>query len=368
MGTLRADGGVERGIRAADGGAGRSTMKLGVSAMRWSVNFGLWGNGMAPNVDVVRHAEALGYDSVWTAEAYGTDAVVPVTWLAACTTRIRVGTAVLQMAGRTPATTAMTAATLDAYSDGRFILGLGASGPQVVEGWHNAPFDHPVERTREYVEVVRRLLDRHVPVRYSGNFYRLPYEGADATGEGKALRLAVRRRRKPVPLFLAAMGPRNVRLAFELFDGWLPFMFSPRTPDALGITDLLANARDGFEVAPLVPIVVDDDIERCRRLIRPVVAFWIGAMGSRTTNFYAEMFARVGFEGAVRGIQESYGAGRTADAAAKVPDELLDEVALLGPRGRVAEQFERWKTAPVTTMILGGATKEAITLMAELAL
>ena len=345
-----------------------SPVKLGLSAMRWSVNFGLWGPSMDANIDIVRYAESLGYDSVWTAEAYGSDAVVPLTFLAAATTRIRLGTAVLQMAGRTPATTAMTAATLDAYSNGRFILGLGASGPQVVEGWHNAPFDHPVDRTREYVEVVRRLLDRHVPVRYSGRFYRLPYEGAGATGEGKALRLAVRRRRKPVPLFLAAMGPRNVRLAFEMFDGWLPFMFSPRTPEVLGITDLLANARDNFEVAPLVPIVVDDDLERCRRLVRPVVAFWIGAMGSRTTNFYAEMFSRIGHGEAVRGIQESYAVGRTADAAAKVPDELLDEVALLGPRGRVAERFEQWKTAPITTMILGGANKEAIELMAELAL
>ncbi|MBA2281422.1 MAG: LLM class F420-dependent oxidoreductase [Acidimicrobiia bacterium] len=343
-------------------------MKLAVNATRWGLNFGPWGSGARPNIEVVQRAEALGYDSVWVAEAYGSDAIVPLSFLAAHTSRIKIGTAVLQIAARTPAMTAMTAATLDNLSGGRLLLGLGVSGPQVVEGWHNQAFDDPLGRTREYVSLVRTILARRSPVEHHGRHYDLPYQGEGSTGEGKAMKLTLRLQRPRIPIYLAAMGPRNVRQTLEIGDGWLPLFFPPNYPDALGVDLRTEPLKPGFEIAPFVPILVDDDVTRCHNGMRPVLAFWIGAMGSPKKNFYADMFARCGHEGVAERVRAAWSEGRPRDAANLIPDALIDEIALCGPKARIADQLEAWRKAPITMMILGGATPAALELMAELLL
>jgi len=343
-------------------------VKLALNATKWGLNFGLWGPGAGPNIEAVKRAESLGYHSVWTAEAYGSDAVVPLTYLAAHTTRIKLGTAVLQIAARSPAMTAMTAATLDNLSGGRLLLGLGVSGPQVVEGWHNQPFDEPLVRLREYVEVVRMILRRQMPVEFHGRHYDLPYGGPGTTGEGKAMKLTLKPHRRDIPLYLGAMGPQNVRQTLEIADGWLPLFFPPNYPDALGVDLSTYPLKPGFEIAPFVPIVLGPDVDRCRSALRPVLAFWIGGMGSRKRNFYTDLVARVGFEGLADRVRQEYLDGRLGDAAALIPDELIDALALVGPRGRIAERLESWHASPITMMIIGGATLEAIEVMAELVL
>jgi F420-dependent oxidoreductase-like protein len=343
-------------------------VKLAVNATRWGLNFGLWGPGPWPSVEAVKRAEELGYHSVWTAEAYGSDAVVPLTFLAAHTSRIKLGTAVLQISARSPAMTAMTAATLDNLSGGRFLLGLGVSGPQVVEGWHNQPFDEPLVRVREYVEVVRMILRRQSPVEYHGRHYDLPYSGPGSTGEGKAMKLTLRPHRPDIGIYLAAMGPRNVRQTLEIADGWLPLFFPPNYPDALGVDLATAPLRPGFEIAPFVPVVLGPDVNRCRSGLRPVLAFWIGAMGSRRQNFYTDLVARIGFDGLADRVRLLSLEGRQREAATLIPDELIDAIALCGPKERIAERLESWKASPITMMILGGASLEALEVMAELVL
>jgi F420-dependent oxidoreductase-like protein len=314
-------------------------------------------------IELAQEAERLGYDSAWAAEAWGTDAVSVLAWLGATTERIKLGSAILQMPGRTPALTAMTAATLDLLSGGRLLLGLGPSGPQVVEGWHGQPWGKPLARTREYVEIVRAALARET-VEHRGEHYTIPYDGPGATGLGKPLKLMARPLRADVPIYLAAMGPKAVALAQEIGDGWLPLFFVPeRAREVFG--DL---GRDGFDVAPSVPLVLLDDVEAARDALKPYYALYIGGMGSRGKNFYNELFARYGYEGEAKAIQDAYLDGRQRDAAALVPDTFVDEAALVGPQERIRERLEAYRDSGATTLLLSTRQPEALRAVAELVL
>lgn len=350
--------------------------------MRLGLNLGYWrletsgpvGAGTGA-VAMAQEAERLGFHSVWAAEAYGSDVVVPLTWVAARTERIHVGSAIMQMPGRTPAMTAMTAATLDMLSGGRFLLGLGLSGPQVAEGWHGVRYGRPLTRTREYVEIVRAILRREAPLEFHGQEYDIPYRGPDATGLGKPLKLITHPLRAEIPVYLAAIGPRNVALAAEIADGWLPVFFSPDRFHVFGsmLEDGFSRAGgskglDSFDVAPTVPVVLGDDVEGCRSLVKPMLALYVGGMGARGKNFYFDLACRYGYEGAAKEIQDLYLDGKKAEATAAVPDELVDEIALVGPRQRIAERLEAWRESPVTTLIVGAAQPEVLQLMAELVL
>jgi F420-dependent oxidoreductase-like protein len=338
--------------------------------MKLALHLSYSGPQIALDVERVLEAERLGYDSIWTAEAYGSDAVVPAAWIAARTTKIHVGTAIMQIPGRTPAMAAMTAMTLDALSGGRFRMGLGVSGPQVVEGWHGQPFGKPIAKTREYVEIVRAILARAKPLEYRGEYYQIPYAGADATGLGKPLKSIVHGR-PDLPIYLAAIGPRNVALAAEICDGWIPVFFSPHRMAMFRgwIDEGLGKAGPkphGFDVMPSVAVKVGDDVAACRAAIKPRIALYVGGMGARDRNFYNQLAQRYGYEEAARTIQDLYLGGKKAEAEAAVPDALVDEVALCGPRERIRDQLAVWKAAGVTTLMVGGDAT-AIRTVAELA-
>jgi F420-dependent oxidoreductase-like protein len=324
------------------------------------------GTNPASLVPLVQTAEQLGYDSVWAAEAWGTDAVTVLAWLGASTTTIKLGSAIMQIPGRTPANTAMTAATLDLMSDGRVILGLGTSGPQVVEGWHGQPWGKPLGKTREYIELVRAALRREV-VAHEGEHYRIPYDGPGATGLGKPLKLMLRPLRSDIPIYLAAIGPKNVALAAEIADGWLPIFVVPeRFDDAFG--ESLAGARDGFEIAATASVLVGDDVQALRDALKPQLALYVGGMGAKGKNFYNSLVRRYGFEADAERIQELYLGGHHRDAIASVPDELVDAVALVGPKERIRDRLAAWRETPVTTLIVGSPQPEALQVMAELLL
>ncbi|TML29650.1 MAG: LLM class F420-dependent oxidoreductase [Actinobacteria bacterium] len=313
-------------------------------------------------IGLAQEAERLGYDSAWAAEAWGTDAVTVLSWLAATTSTIKVGSAIMQIPGRTPANTAMTAATLDLLSGGRFLLGLGTSGPQVVEGWHGQPWGKPLTKTREYVEIVRAALRRET-VEFHGDQYEIPYAGADATGLGKPLKLMLRPLRDSIPIYLAALSPKNVRLAFEIADGWMPIFFSPeRARDAFGY-----EPREGFEIVPTVHVIVTDDVDAARDVLRPLLALYIGGMGARGANFYNALVRRYGYEADADRIQALYLDGKQREAIASVPDALIDEIALVGPPERIRDRLDAWREAGVTTMLVGTSDAGALRAMAELA-
>ena len=315
-------------------------------------------------IALAQEAERLGYDSAWAAEAWGTDAVTVLAWLAAKTSTIKIGSAILQMPARTPANTAMTAATLDLMSEGRFLLGLGTSGPQVVEGWHGEPWGKPLAKTREYIEVVRTALRRET-LEFEGEHYAVPYRGADATGLGKPLKLMMRPLRAEIPIYLASLRRRSVELATEIADGWLPIFFSPERARQ---TFPVPFERDGLDIAPAVPAVLSDDVETARDALKHYYALYVGGMGARGKNFYNELAREYGFEEAAQRIQDLFLDGKQRDAAAAVPDELVDELALVGPRERIAERLEAWKESGATTMLV--STRDAATLraVAELSL
>jgi len=336
-------------------------VKLGVN-----LGYAPPGTNPADLVPIARLAEALGYDSVWAAEAWGTDAVSVLAWLGASTTRIKIGSAIMQMPGRTPANTAMTAATLDLMSGGRFILGLGTSGPQVVEGWHGQPWGKPLVRTREYVEIVRAALRREA-VEHRGEHYRIPYDGPGATGLGKPLRLMLRPLRADIPIYLAAIGPKNVALATEIADGWLPLFVDPeRFAAAFG--ESVAGAPAGFEIAATVSVLVGDDVQALRDALKPHIALYVGGMGSKGKNFYNSLVSRYGWEAEAARIQELYLGGRQREAIAAVPDELVDAVSLVGPKERIRNRLEAWRETPVTTLVVGSPQPEALEVLAELVL
>ena len=346
--------------------------------MRLGINFGYqdWGSGLANAVAMAEEADRLGFHSGWSAEAYGTDAVTPVTWLLANTERMNFGTAIMQMPARTPAMTAMTAATLDMMSQGRFLLGLGLSGPQVVEGWHGQPYGKPLAKTREYVEIVRTILRREAPLEHHGPHYDIPYSGPGATGLGKPLKIIVHPRRADIPIYVAAIGPKNVALGAEIADGWLPIFFSPyRFRETYGeaLDSGFAAAGGGksladFDVAPTVSVLLGDDVEQLRNAVKPMVALYVGGMGARGKNFYNDLACRYGYEAAAKTIQDLYLDGKKGEAIAAVPDDLVDEIALVGPRERIADRLDAWRECGITTMIVGAAQPEALRVMAELVL
>jgi F420-dependent oxidoreductase-like protein len=306
--------------------------------MRLALSLSYSGAAMALDMTRILEAERLGYDSVWSAEAYGSDAVTPAAWVAARTERIHVGTAIMQIPARTPAMTAMTAMTLDALSGGRFRLGLGVSGPQVVEGWHGQAFGKPLRKTREYVEIVRAILRRDKPLEYRGEYYQIPYAGGDATGLGKPLR-SILHGRADLPIYLAAVGPRNVALAAEIAEGWIPVFFSARRMamfrewlgEGFRAGGRSAAAQRDFDVMPMVPVVVGDDLAACRAAIKPRLALYVGGMGARGRNFYNDIARRYGYEDDAKRIQDLYLGGRKDEAAAAVPERADARAA-----GRVA--------------------------------
>jgi F420-dependent oxidoreductase-like protein len=334
-------------------------MRLGLS-----MGYAPPGTNPVELIELAVEAERLGYDSAWAAEAWGTDAVTVLSWLGARTTTLKLGAGIMQIPARTPGMTAMTAATLDLMSGGRFLLGLGTSGPQVAEGWHGVPFGKPVPRTREYVEIVRAMLRREA-VAYDGDYYELPYRGEDASGLGIPLKLMLRPLRSEIPIYLAAIGPRNVALAFEIADGWLPVWLSPyRLRELYG-----ERLRDGFDVAAFgVPLVLTDDVEGGREFVKHQLALYVGGMGARGRNFYNDLVSRYGYEDAARRIQDLYLDGKKLEAAAAVPDELVDEVALVGPRERLAERLDAWRESGVTTLLVQTQDPKALRVLAELAL
>ena len=336
-------------------------MKLGLS-----LGYAPPGTNPADLFPLVAEAERLGFDSVWVAEAWGTDAVSVLGWLAGRTERIRLGSAIMQIPGRSPANAAMTAATLDLLSGGRFLLGLGTSGPQVVEGWHGQPWGKPLGKTREYVEIVRAALRREV-VEHEGEHYTIPWDGPGATGLGKPLKLMLRPLRAEIPIYLAALGPKNVALAAEIADGWLPIFVAPeRFDETFGPS--LAAAPPDFEIAATASVFVGDDVPALRDALRPYVALYVGGMGAKGRNFYNSLVRRYGWEEEAERIQELYLAGKQREAIGAVPDELVDAVSLIGPKERIAERLEAWRETPVTTLVLGTTQPEALQTLAELVL
>lgn len=337
----------------------------------------LWDQGAEPNLGLTQEAERLGYSSVWTEEAYGSDAVVPLAWMAALTSRIDIGSAVWQIPARTPAMAAMTAATLDKLSGGRLRIGLGASGPQVVEGWHGQPYERPLAKTREYMEIMRRIIAREEPVAFTGKEYELPYTGEAGTGQGKPLKLILHPIRPRIPFYFGALGPKNVEMTAELADGWLPIFMAPKRFESTFGESLaagFAKAGDGkapgngFDVAPIVSVVVGEDVDACRYEVKQKIGLYIGGMGSAKKNFSNQLIRRFGFEDVATEVQERFLAGDREGAIHAVSDELIDEVALCGPPERIDELLDDWRRSPITTIILDTDKPEALRLMAELVL
>jgi F420-dependent oxidoreductase-like protein len=340
--------------------------------MKLGLMIGYWTTAGPPAgvTEQLAEAERLGFDSAWTAEAYGSDAFTPLAWWGSATSRLKLGTSVTQLSARTPAATAMTAITLDHLSGGRLILGLGVSGPQVVEGWYGQPYAKPLARTREYVELLRRIFARQEPVDFEGQHYQMPLRGG--TGLGKPLKSIVHPIRTDIPIYLGAEGPKNVALAAEIADGWLPIFFSPKS-DAFYRAALAEGfarpgarrAPDDFEVATMVPAVVGDDVEGIADFIRPMLALYIGGMGARGQNFHFDVFARMGYESDCVKIQDLYLDGHKADAAAAVPTSMVEDIALIGPKAKVLAELERWRETVITTMLISGPP-ELLGEMAEI--
>ncbi|HEX2176031.1 MAG TPA: LLM class F420-dependent oxidoreductase [Nocardioidaceae bacterium] len=328
--------------------------------MKLGLQLGYWGAGPPDNAqDLVEEAERLGLDAVFAAEAWGSDALTPLAWFGSRTQRVRLGTALAQLSARTPTACAMHVLTLDHLSGGRVVLGLGVSGPQVVEGWYGASFAKPLARTREYVSVVRQVLGREAPVVNEGKHYRLPYDGADATGLGKPLKPITHPLRTDVPIWLGAEGPKNVALAAEIADGWLPIFYSPRAAPmyeqwlAEGFARPGARrTREQFEVCATAQVVVTEDRERTLEQIKPYLALYIGGMGAKQRNFHKDVFARMGYEAETEQIQQAYLSGEKDKAAALVPDRLVDDITLVGPPGRVREDVRRWEEAGVSMLLV----------------
>jgi F420-dependent oxidoreductase-like protein len=341
--------------------------------MRLGLMLGYSGAQMGIDLDIVKEAERSGYDSVWTAEAWGSDAVSPLAWIGAQTTKIKLGTGIMQMPGRTPANTAMTAMTMDQLSGGRFILGLGTSGPQVVEGWHGVPFDKRLLWTREYVEILRMIFARERPLEYNGQHYQIPYRGPDATGLGKPLKSIIHGRRD-IPIYTGSMAPKAQAQCAEIADGLLLTCFHPGRFDVIekNLNEGFAKAGNGksmknFDLAPSVAVIVGDDVEACRMPLKMSLALYIGGMGARDKNYYKEYICRVGYEEAANRIQDLYLAGKKNEAIMAVPDELVDTLYLVGPPDRIKGEFQKWKSSAVGTMIIGTPQIEAVRLIAELA-
>jgi F420-dependent oxidoreductase-like protein len=346
-----------------------------MAALKLGYTTGYWSAGPpAGALEAIQEADRLGFDSFWTAEAYGSDSLTPLAWWGSHTENIKLGTSIVQMSARTPAATAMSAITLDHLSGGRFILGLGASGPQVVEGWYGRPYPRPLERTREYVGIVRDIVRREQPTEFHGRHYDMPYTGDDGMGIGKALKSTVHPLRNDIPIYLGAEGPKNVSLAAEICDGWLPLFFSPK--DDAWYRERLrigfeASGEAGksarFEVASMLTVIPGDDVDQCADLMRPMVALYAGGMGAKDANFHFDVFARMGWEGIAVKVQELYLEGRKQEAAAAIPTAMVEDIALVGPVDKIRDDLARWKETCLTTMLLSGSAQQ-LPMLADLIL
>lgn len=340
--------------------------------MKLGLGLGYWSAGPPEGIaDLVATAEELGFDSMWSSEAYGSDVLTPLAWLGSRTRNLKMGTAIAQMSARTPAATAMAAMTLDHLSGGRVMLGIGASGPQVVEGWYGQPYPRPLARTREYIAILRQAIARE-KLEYDGEFFQLPYQGG--TGLGKALRSTIHPLRTDIPILLAAEGPKNVALSAEIADGWLPMFYSPY--DDSGYRQALAEgfSRDGarrslddFEIPVPVQVDIDNDVNAAADRLRPMLALYIGGMGAKGANFHKAVFDRMGYEEIGDHIQDLYLQGRKDEAMAAIPLEMVEKVALIGPKEKIAEEINTWKNSLITTMVISG-NQDTLRTMAELVL
>jgi F420-dependent oxidoreductase-like protein len=323
-------------------------------------------------VSKVQEAERLGYDSVWTAEAWGSDAVTPLAWIGAQTTKIKLGTGIMQIPGRSPANTAMTALTLDELSGGRFLRGLGLSGPQVVEGWHGLPYSKTLTWTREYIQIVRKIIERKEALSFEGQKYRIPYDGEGSTGQGKPLKSILHGNPK-LPIYVAALAPKAQAQAGELGDGLLLTTFNPDHCSYVvgNLEEGFAKSAtpksfDTFDIAVTVSVVIDDDLERARVPLKQQLGFYIGGMGSRKQNFYKDFLARSGFEAECQLVQDKWFEGDRNGAIAAVSDEMIDAIYLIGSRDRIRDRFQRWKESKIGTFILGSMDLDVMRFVAEL--
>jgi F420-dependent oxidoreductase-like protein len=342
-------------------------MKLGIMGASFGAQVRI-------DLDLIRRAESLGFDSAWTAEAYGNDAITTATWIAAHTEKLRVGPAIMQMPARTPAMTAMTAMTLDQLSGGRFILGLGPSGPQVVEGWHGVPYGRPLTRTREYIEILRKIFAREAPLTHEGYHYHIPVSGPGTTGLGKPLK-SILHGRPDIPIYTASISPNGLRCAAEVADGVFPMMMNPSRFEVLqphleeGFAKAGGKSLADFDVCPGVSVIVSDDLEKARMPVKMNLALYIGGMGARDKNFYNDYAKRLGYEEAAVKIQNHFLAGERGEAVAAVPDELVDDVHLVGPADRIRDRLAAWREAGkqgfVSTMMVGTSQPAALELLAE---
>ncbi len=312
-------------------------------------------------VELALEAERLGYDSVWFGEIYGSDCFTPLSWIGARTERLKLGTSIMQLSARTPANVAMTATTLDLFSAGRLILGIGVSGPQVVEGWYGQPYGKPLARTREWIELFRKFMHRDAPVDFDGDYFQLPLQGG--TGLGKPLRLITHPVRQHIPLYLGAEGPKNVALGAQLCDGWIPMFISPYR---MGLyEDALSTAGDGFDIASTVTVQLNDDLEAALAPVKQQVGFYAGGMGAKSYNLHKNHLARLGFADAAEEIQNLFMSGERLKAFAAVPDALADEISLSGSRARIKERITDWKKSPVTSLLVSVKDMETLRFMAE---
>ncbi|MEZ4287835.1 MAG: LLM class F420-dependent oxidoreductase [Polyangiales bacterium] len=323
------------------------------------------------DIERVKECEALGYDSVWTAESWGTDAITPLAWIGAQTSKIKLGTGIMQCPGRSPANAAMTAMTLDALSGGRFIMGIGTSGPQVVEGWHGVPFNKSLTWLTEYVQIVKNIFERKAPLGIDGQVYQIPYRGADATGQGKALK-SMLHGRPDIPIYTGSMAPKSQQMSAELADGCLLTCMHPERADVLMEFLNVGFERAGngksikkFDIAPTVLVAVGP-LEQVMIPCKHQLALYIGGMGSKTKNFYKNYISRVGYEAEAEQIQDYFLAGKRKEAVAAVPDALVDDLYLVGPKDRIADRFQRWKDAPIGTMMVGSSDIDTLRFVAEL--
>jgi F420-dependent oxidoreductase-like protein len=315
-------------------------------------------------IELAQQVEALGFDSIWTGESWSSDAFSPLAAVAAATSHVRLCTGIAQMSARTPTAMAMHAMTLDGLSEGRACLGIGVSGPQVVEGWYGRPFGKPLARTREYVRIVRDALAREAPVVNDGEHYPLPFRGDGALGLGKPLKMITHPRRADIPIFLGAEGPRNVALATEIADGWVPLYYSPYRPEVYA--EQLASAGAGFEIAVNVSVSVADDVAAALWPVKAALGFYIGGMGAKSKNFHTELMARMGYETEAFHIQDLFFDGKRDEAIAAVPDAFADEISLVGSKERIADRLDAWRETPVTTILLGSPDDATLRVMAEL--
>jgi F420-dependent oxidoreductase-like protein len=337
-----------------------ANLKLGLAQ-------GYWGAKPNPNfVEMAQEAERLGYDSVWSAETWGNDAFTPLAWIGAQTEKIKLGTAVIQLSGRTPTSCAMHAMSLDMLSNGRMILGLGVSGPQVVEGWYGQPFPKPLARTREYIDIMRKVFAREEKVTNAGPHYPLPYPGDDGMGLGKPLKSMMHPLRNDIPIFLGAEGPKNIALSTEIADGWLPLFYNPY--DESVYAESLVNAKPDFQIAQMVTVNMTDDIDAALLGVKTFLSFYIGGMGAKDTNFHKNLFERMGYAEEAEKIQKLFMEGKREEAARVIPDELADALALVGPKDRIKDRLQAWQESKVTTLLVATTDQLQLREMAELIL